>query len=1059
MKIVNVLLLFILFWSSALSQQYSDANAVRSQIREFEQSRFSAQSDLLAKTPTPNQTQFDIIHYRLNLGVDPGAHMLTGAVTIAGKSHVNGLGLTEIDLFSNMLVDSVTVPGGNLSFTHEQDLLTVNLAGTVNENELFEFTVHYSGDPQPGGLGTWGWDSHGNPPAPIVWTLSEPFGAPAWWPCKDDPNDKADSVFVSVTVADTLVVASNGLLTDVTSADGKSTYHWESFYPISTYLVSLAISNYEEITDWYVHSENDSMLVQHFVYPEKLAAAQADFPVTVDMIAAFAGYFGEYPFLNEKYGMALFPWGGAMEHQTMTSMGAQLVTGTHYADWINAHELAHQWFGDCVTMRRWSHIWLNEGFASYAEALWAEAEGGNSAYHDYMLSQDPGAFMGSLFVVDSTSSSALFSNTVYDKGSWALHMLRGVLGDSLFFAGLRTYASAPETKYGTATSEMLRDIFESVSGQELNWFFDQWVYRSGRPNYIFNWSVQNDTAPYETRLNLYQDNQPWKMPLQVRLQSGSLDTTITIWDSLAVQEFVFTTNVRPTFLEIDPDNWVLKNITEGELYSISGHVRNLADSSAISGAMVVWQGPFDPATGAPLNFGYDSTSADGSFQFNRSPGIYTLQAGTMEHLPSELLIFEVNGTTAGLDIYLSQPQPQLSIDSLYLDLSNGAAHDTALVAENNGSGEYLLQLIEGNFAGLPDKAEKPALTISYPMPGEQLKNFPVSSLGAGKTSNTDWMLLYEDPQENPDNPFDLASIEVQKSFLNIYFRFKLHQQPTSISNLRINLFIDSDDNYLTGGLMNGMGVDHLIAVGNFGQGNTAYLLEYSAGNYVLIGQVDTYSANLLDGTITVSLRGNRIGNPENISLMTSGFDTADIMFTLDYMPGENLGYLSASLTDISWLQSDRLFAHVSTASAEQIMISVDPADLASGFYQSGFTLFTSSPLGMDRHFLPISFDFVTTIADQPLIPKQFEVGQNYPNPFNPTTTIPVALPTAALVSARIYNILGQEVYRADKQLSAGLHYLVWSGRTGSGDAASSGIYFYRISNGDETMLKKMVLVR
>ncbi|MBT8387719.1 MAG: M1 family metallopeptidase, partial [Ignavibacteria bacterium] len=378
----NIILIFILGLTSLLAQQDFRQKENRKLIQQFEKERFNNQLQLLTKSPTQNQEDFDIHFYTLNLGLWPVTELLNGAVVIEGESLINGLDHIEIDLFSNMVIDSIKQGVNLLSYTHTNDLININLSSAINQGEIFSVEVFYSGNPQSGGLGTWGWDYHQG--EPIIWTLSQPFGSPAWWPCKDDPEDKADSVYLNITVPEELIVASNGLLVDTTSAGGsRLTYSWETRYPISTYLVSLAISNYEQFSDWYVYSPTDSMELKYYVYPEDLADAQEDFNVTDDMMEFFVTVFGEYPFLNEKYAMSEFPWGGAMEHQTNTSYGEPLIRGDHFYDYINAHELAHQWFGDCITMRRWSHIWLNEGFASYSEALWEESIGGSNAYHAY----------------------------------------------------------------------------------------------------------------------------------------------------------------------------------------------------------------------------------------------------------------------------------------------------------------------------------------------------------------------------------------------------------------------------------------------------------------------------------------------------------------------------------------------------------------------------------------------------------------------------------------------------------------------------------------------------
>ncbi|MCB0267669.1 MAG: T9SS type A sorting domain-containing protein [Calditrichaeota bacterium] len=553
------LVLIMLCVQSGISQDFRSIQESREHIRQMESARRQKQIQVLSKISTPNQLNYDVTGYTINLNIWPVNKTIDGSVVITGKSKITGLTHLEFNLFSNMTVDSITQNGSPLTFNHAGNLVDVQLPAFLGTDGDFSVEIFYHGNPQSIGLGSWRWSTHsGNP---IISTLSEPFGAPTWWPCKDDPADKADSVFLNITVPENLVVASNGLLKAVTPApDNRHTYSWETRYPISNYLVSLAISNYAEFNDWYVSASGDSMPLVYYVYPEHLAAAQEDFSVTDEMISAFAEIYGEYPFIEEKYGMAIFSWGGAMEHQTMTSYGSGLITGNHTYDWINAHELAHQWFGDLITMKRWSHIWLNEGFASYSEAMWMESLYGKTAYHNYLASQDPGFFSGSLFVTDSTNENALFSNTVYDKGSWALHMLRGVLGDSLFFAGIRSYATDSSLVFGNATTEDFRDICEAVSGMDLDWYFDEWVYRAGRPNYQYDWKVTGN-RPFTTTLTLKQTNAvPYKMPIQIYLFGDGLDSTVTVWDSLAYQQFQFVTNDAPIDVQVDPDNWILKNI-------------------------------------------------------------------------------------------------------------------------------------------------------------------------------------------------------------------------------------------------------------------------------------------------------------------------------------------------------------------------------------------------------------------------------------------------------------------------------------------------------------------
>lgn len=415
----------------------------RDLIRKTEKLRTSRMAKVLrTRQSVTEESHFDVVYYGLDLSIDPASETVSGNVTTKGKSLVEKLEIVTLDLYENMEVDSIVTATGQLSYSHENNQLTVNLEGEYEPDEIFDITVYYRGHPaDAGGFHSFAFGDRDG--VPLISTLSEPFGAPAWWPCKDDPADKADSVDIIITVPEDLIVASNGTLESITRQQaGTRTFFWKERYPITTYLVSLAITDYEVFSDYYHYSEEDSMEVQFYVYPEHLEVAVEDFNVTVPMLEHFSTVFGEYPFVREKYGMAAFQWGGAMEHQTCTSYGARLIRGDHRYDWIVAHELAHQWFGDSVTMKYWSHIWLNEGFATYAEALWTEGIKGEKAYRRYMQTLDAGVFPTSVYVQDSTRIDALFSRTVYDKGGWVLHMLRHVMGDRDFFSALQVYASA-----------------------------------------------------------------------------------------------------------------------------------------------------------------------------------------------------------------------------------------------------------------------------------------------------------------------------------------------------------------------------------------------------------------------------------------------------------------------------------------------------------------------------------------------------------------------------------------------------------------------------------------
>jgi aminopeptidase N len=505
----------------------------------------------LGERQTTNQDSYDARYYDLDLNLNPSTNILTGIVKIRVQVVSGPLTTLELDLYNIMTVSSVTSGGPPTTFTHAGDILTVNLDRSYATGEMIEVVVSYSGNPEPGG--SFGWDSHNG--QTMIWTLSEAFGARSWWPCKDYPEDKADSVRVRTVTPTGLITASNG--TQISRIDNGTSVVtvWFEKHPITTYLVSLAIHPYTVSTDYYRYSPTDSMEIKFFDYPDHAADNAIVNAKIKDMIATYAGLFGEYPFLDEKYGEAEFPWGGGMEHQTCTSLGA-------YYEYIIAHELSHQWFGDMITCKDFHHVWINEGFATYCEALWAEANGGPAAYHeDLSFNRYFGA--GTIWVPDLTDWGRIFSGSLsYNKPSWVLHMLRHVLGDATFFASLQAFYT--QYKYSVATTEDFRDVCEAVSGKDLDWFFQEWIYGEYYPNYKYNYTVAPAAGGYDVHLTLRQ-TQSWqifKMPVDVTITTAGGDQTFVVDDSLATQSFTLHVAQAPTSVKIDKDEWILRKVQE-----------------------------------------------------------------------------------------------------------------------------------------------------------------------------------------------------------------------------------------------------------------------------------------------------------------------------------------------------------------------------------------------------------------------------------------------------------------------------------------------------------------
>ena len=507
----------------------------------------------------PGDSSFDVIYYKLDLNISYLPKSLSGAVTVSAKSLEDNLTSIFLDLTDILTVDSITSNNQSLSFNHSENKLVITFSKSYSYNEPFTLTVYYHGVPITTGLGSFVFDSHKGEPS--IWTLSEPYGARDWWPCKDTPADKADSSDVLITCPSNLIGVSNGTLSNVIdNNNGTKTYIWKSRYPIANYLISLAISNYSVYTKYFHYSETDSMPVVNYIYPEDLEEVKPELDKTTKMLEIFGKLYGEYPFIKEKYGHAEFGSGG-MEHQTITSIGI-------INQGVIAHELTHQWFGDKVTCRNWENIWLNEGFATYGEGLYYEFSGDEQSYNSF-LSYDMSRAkngIGTIYVNDISSINNIFNgNKSYSKGAIVLHMLRGIVGDSVFFNILKNYLKDPGLAYGSATTEDFERVAEARSGLPLNYFFNQWIYGENYPKYILTWGFdQSSQNQYNVSLVLEQavNSYPkfFTMPIQIKISTTAGDTTITVFNNAQIQDFNFTVIGKPTLLTFDPNNFLLKDV-------------------------------------------------------------------------------------------------------------------------------------------------------------------------------------------------------------------------------------------------------------------------------------------------------------------------------------------------------------------------------------------------------------------------------------------------------------------------------------------------------------------
>jgi aminopeptidase N len=548
---VKKILLILLFAYCKVFSQITD------KIVEFEKEKY-LKSFNQSELNYPGDPSYDVTYYKLNLTISHEPKYLIGEITLSAESMIDDLISFFLDLSDILTVDSVKSDDDNLNFSHSENILTIQTDHPYNLNEEFNITVFYRGMPQTTGLGSFVFDTHNGMPS--IWTLSEPYGASDWWPCKDTPADKADSADIWITCSSDLFAVSNGsLIETIDNRNGTYTYKWKSGYPIANYLISLAISEFTFYQQYFKYSPSDSMPVVHYIYPDVFPNVKDQLDKTILMLQIFSDHFGLYPFIKEKYGHASFGRGG-MEHQTISSMGA-------FNDGVISHELAHQWFGDKVTCKDWHHIWLNEGFATFGEGIYHEIAEGREEYDSFINSTMSFAknAEGSIYVKNVSSISEIFNGPrSYAKGAIVLHMLRGITGDSLFFRILKNYLNDPELAYGVATTEDFQRVAEEVYGNSLDYFFQEWIYGENYPHYYVKWNYTRlDNNLYEIEMNIGQANNTYPlfftMPVQIKISTTAKDTIITLFNNQQNQSFTFIIGGEPTGFIFDPNNFILED--------------------------------------------------------------------------------------------------------------------------------------------------------------------------------------------------------------------------------------------------------------------------------------------------------------------------------------------------------------------------------------------------------------------------------------------------------------------------------------------------------------------
>ena len=449
----------------------------------------------------PEQTCYDIHCYDLDLQVFPSDSSIQGTVGIQARM-VQPSDLIALNLDTLLEIQSISYLRESqetfLDFERREGYVYIHLNRVFQPGEQFHIQVAYGGRPRiaprppwDGGF-TWSQTADGSP---WIATTCQTIGADVWWPCKDHVSDKPDSMDIHIRVPNPLVVATNGRLLEIEAhEDQTSTYHWKNSQPISVYNVALNIAPYKTIEDTIQSIAGDSYPIIFYVLPEDYEKGEKLFPEFVEHLNFYEKYLGPYPFRADKYGVAQTPHLG-MEHQSIIAYGANFdnTSMTRGIDWgfdaLHHHELGHEWWGNLVTNSDWRDMWIHEGFCTYMQGLYVEDLQGPKGLKRFMASQSRFPNVRAIAPLEATSSQDIYRAPIYNKGAWVLHSLRYVVGDTVFFDLLRQMA------YPTKQMEQITDgsqvrfastaefihLAESLSGKELDWFFEVYVRQPALP--------------------------------------------------------------------------------------------------------------------------------------------------------------------------------------------------------------------------------------------------------------------------------------------------------------------------------------------------------------------------------------------------------------------------------------------------------------------------------------------------------------------------------------------------------------------------------------------------
>lgn len=886
---------------------------------------------------------WDAIHYEVQLQITPVA--VPNSIFIEGETDIQFTpeitGLDTVDLhFNGLDIASVQLDGVTCDFNRVDDMLYVALPEPHNPGEDLHLSIAYSGNPeitfqQVTQVGIF------HPSDNLIYTHADPFGARNWMPCWDEPWDKA-TIRQRLTFPSDFVVVANGTFEDSTAMEDWIEWTYYMNQPMTTYLISFCASNYVTF-----EQTAGSVAIKHYVYPSHLSAAQYDFGRVPEMIEAFSGYFGPYPFDTYGYAEAsVFGGSGAMENQTIVTFGYQLITGNRTYEIIVAHELAHQWFGDAVSYIDWPEMWLSEGFATYSEALWREHLDGMSAYLQYMV-QTQITYYG----WENTSNplpiydppwNIIWTPLTYEKPASVLHMLRYHLGTEDFFDVLRSYVS--QYQYENASTGDFAEVVQQVSGEDYGWFFDQWIYQPGYPIFEYFATWEPDGDDYLISLSVAQvqnDNMPrFRTDADLYVFSDG-DTTIqrvTI-EALESQEIEIAVTDEPDSVQLDPQSWIL-----GYKYRRDDLTEPILEATDITIEDEGGDGFLDPGESGDLSFILANSG-----------------------LPTDSLVVEITSMDAQLTVI------------------EGTRNAPALP-----------------FNGQYDFGDDPFVVENAPFTGPRWVEFRVDVNEAVSGDSVATLWIYA-PVGTPelllvdDDGGGIAEIGHQEALDNIrrVYRTVEYSSASDLPPL---------EDYLA--VIWACGEETVNTLTNEDQTLLLDYLENSGGSLLLSGrgivpdleETDFFQnvlhAQAIATTPIVVLYGV---DPlvENMSFFIFGDGSNQDVIEADDDPDAGLLLTYAG----------------GQGAAVKYDGTYKTCVLGFGFedVQSGNPIFDQPEDLLDPLITWMTGTTGVERDEKVEIPTLYRLGQNYPNPFNAETVIPLELPRRSAVKIELYNLQGQHI--------------------------------------------------